>query len=77
MPRYFFHRTDGFVENDREGTELADLHAARQEALIYAGRSMSDDPDLVWDGQEFRVDVTNDTGALLLSVVVRAIEIYR
>ncbi len=37
MPLFFFNRMDGKVELDREGTELVDLDAAREEAIIFLG----------------------------------------
>jgi hypothetical protein len=37
MPRYFLHLWDGdLFEEDREGTDLPDLAAARAEALRFA-----------------------------------------
>ena len=74
MPRFFFHRTDGTFDPDREGTELPDLKAARLEALHYAAASVRDRPDLVWSGSTFRVEVSDDTGMLLSTVIILEIE---
>jgi hypothetical protein len=42
MPRYFFNLKDGHTSLDEEGTELADIHAARREAVTFAGQTLRD-----------------------------------
>ena len=74
MPRYFFHRVDGGFVPDTEGTDLPDLDAARTEAVIYAGETIRDRPDFVWDGRDFRVEVMDEGGNLLCTVVVLGID---
>ncbi len=70
MPRYFFHRTDGDFDPDREGTELPDLDAARLEAIKYAAETVKDSPDQVWSSTPFRIEVSDDTGMLLSTAVI-------
>ena len=74
MPRYFFHRSDGYVERDDEGVELSSLHAARVEAVTFAGASLAEEPEQVWNGQDFRVEVTDEQGLLLFTVITLAID---
>lgn len=74
MPRYFFHRTDGFVEHDDTGTVFKDVAEARVAAVIFAGETLRDKPDYVWQGQELRVEVTDEQGRLILTVVSLAID---
>lgn len=74
MPRYFFHRVDGGFAPDPDGTELPDLDAARTEAVLYAAQSIRDRPDYVWRGRDFRVEVTDEGGALLCTIVVLGID---
>lgn len=74
MPRYFFHHIDGHVEHDDEGIELESIRAARVAAVIFTGESLRDDPDQVCDGQAFRVEVADDRGTLLFSVVTVTID---
>lgn len=74
MPRYFFHRTDGDFDPDREGTELPDLNAARLEAIHYAAATVKDHPIEVWSPTPFRVEVSDDTGMLLSTVIILEIE---
>ena len=74
MPRYFFHRTDGGFDPDTEGTDLPSLDAARIEAVQFAAGSVKDHPDYVWDGKDFRIEVTNESGLLLLTIVILGID---
>jgi hypothetical protein len=73
MPRYFFDTTDtGMSHTDDEGTELANLDAARSEALAMLGGIARDElPD--GDAREFIVRIRGDSGAVLLtaSLVLR------
>lgn len=73
MARYYFHTTDGTVERDTEGMECADLTEVRQRAIRYAGDIMSDEPEVLWDGRDFRVEATNEAGDLLFTIVTLAI----
>lgn len=74
MPRYFFHRSDGGFVPDTEGTELPDLSAARVEAVQFAAGTIRDRPDFVWDGKAFRVEVADEAGLLLCTLVVLGID---
>ncbi len=72
MPRYFFNTDNHTVEKDDTGTVLADAAQARKQAVVFAGAMLRDDPDLVWDGFEFCVNVTNERGEAVVNVLVRA-----
>lgn len=74
MPRFFFHRTDGGIDPDQEGTEMPDLDAARIEAVRFAADSVKESPELVWSGSTFRIEVSDETGMLLSTVIVLEIE---
>ena len=74
MSRFFFHRADGAFDRDTEGTELPDLAAARVEAVRFAAESMRDKPDLVKEGHTFRVEVSDEAGLLLSTVVVMQLD---
>lgn len=74
MARYFFHIRDGadYVE-DREGADLADLDAARFEAVesareIVAGCIRS---GRILGGKQF--EITNISGTLLAVVPFRSV----
>ncbi len=74
MTRYYFHRTDGGFDPDTEGTELPDLDAARVEAVRYAAGTVRDHPDYVWDGNDFRIEVTDEGGLLMCTIVILGID---
>ena len=44
------------------------------EAVRYAGEVMRDDPALVWNGDDFRVEVTNASQLLLFTVAVAGVD---
>jgi hypothetical protein len=72
MPRYFFTTADGTREPDLDGTELPDVASARVEAIKYAGEVLSDHPEIIWDGEDFRVEVSDANGLVLFTVVTMA-----
>ncbi len=74
MPTYFFHRMDGGFDPDLEGTELEDPRAARSEALQYAAETMKQHPEKVWDGGMMRVEVTDENGRVVTTVIVLTID---
>jgi hypothetical protein len=59
MPRYFFHIKDGKDITDTEGTELGDIAQARNQAIVAAGE-MIRQTDTVWNGSDWRMDVTDE-----------------
>lgn len=65
MPRFFFHITQGTrVRPANEGIDLPDDAAAWQEAITACSELISDlYPDLK-AGTEWRMDVTDKTGAV-------------
>lgn len=74
MPRFFFHIEDHVHEIDEDGQELTDAAEARVQAIIFAGSLLRDDPDLVWDGRQFEVRVTDEDGRYVTAVHVSAID---
>ena len=74
MARYFFHTADGTRDWDAEGMELPDGGAARKAAIRYAGAVMNDEPDVLWDGRDFRVEVTDAERHLLFTVITLAVD---
>ena len=65
MPRYHFNVYDGHAEMDVDGTELPDIDAARADALRLAGAIIADAGARADLGEEWRVEVTDDTGLML------------
>lgn len=62
MPRYYFHTENGDRVRDDQGEELADLDAARNEALTVLGEILRYRGSAFWTTGSFSVIVT-DAGA--------------
>jgi hypothetical protein len=74
MPRFFFALDDHSRTEDHDGTELGSIEEARTQAVMYACGWLRDHPDQIWDGQDMRVEVTDEQQRLLFSVVTMGIE---
>ena len=74
MPKYHFGSVDGHRDPDPEGSELPDLAAARVMAVRYAGEVLQSDPAIVWHNGQWRVEVTDDDGVLLFTLLTLAID---
>lgn len=72
--RYFFNQIDGEYKLDDEGLEFASLQDARLEAVRYAGEVMRDHPTLIWKGEDFRVEVTDERHLVLFTVMVVGVD---
>jgi hypothetical protein len=68
MPRFFFHVRDGQTYVDLQGTVLADIDAAKREAVRFAGHLLSDQPDTFWEGTEWVLRVTDEKDLTLFSL---------
>ncbi|HEX8420593.1 MAG TPA: hypothetical protein VF638_11345 [Sphingomonas sp.] len=73
MPRYFFHSADHQRDRDTTGVELADHAAARIEAVRFAGCVLTDEPRVLEEGDQFRIEVTDEAQHLLFTVVTLTI----
>lgn len=69
MPRYHFNVHDGFDLPDPEGSDLPDLRAARIEAVRYAGSLLHDHAVTFWDHDDWRMEVTDEAGLILFSLI--------
>jgi hypothetical protein len=74
MPRYYFQVTDGRFIVDKDGTQLADLHAARVMAIQTAGEMIQDAGREFWDGDEWQMHVTDETQKTVLKLCFSAKE---
>ena len=73
MHRYYFTVVDGLDVADAEGTELPDVAAVRREAIRYAGELLQDrSGEYLWAAQEWRMLVTDESGATILTLRVLA-----
>jgi hypothetical protein len=62
VPRYFFHVHDGKNIPDPQGVDLPSVAEAREQAIVAAGEMIRSDGHTVWNGSEWRMEVTDDTG---------------
>jgi hypothetical protein len=65
VPRFHFNIYDGVSMLDREGMELTDWHEARLEAIRRAGEILKQDADRIALGEDWHMEVTDDTGLVL------------
>jgi hypothetical protein len=66
MPRYFFHVYDGYSTPDTDGTELPDIDTAQAEAIRTSGEILRDMDAKFWNGTEWRLEVADARGQILL-----------
>lgn len=70
MPRYFFDILDGTILPDDTGTELTDPTRAQYEALRFLSSYVADHPELVRNHLDWRLQVRDNNGCVLFSVVM-------
>ena len=67
MPKFHFHLDD---KRDEQGLELADLAAAKCEALEFAARHICDAANAFWDREEWTLSVTDERGLTLMQLQI-------
>ena len=72
MPRYFFHIHHDRVELDHEGEELADKHAAWQEATVTAGQILQGIDGKLTPDREWRMEVADEFQNVLYILHINA-----
>jgi hypothetical protein len=71
MPRYYFNLRDEVSVEDSEGKELANLDAARDQAIVHARGMMAED---IRQGRLMlgdQIDVIDEQGQRVLTVAFR------
>ncbi len=68
MPRYFFHVKDSSEYIDSDGVELAGPEQAHVQAVVAAAEALKDLDGKFWDGQDWRMWVTDETGETLFAL---------
>jgi hypothetical protein len=69
MPKFHFHLDD---EHDAEGLELANLAAAKCEALEFTARHICDAANAFWNREEWTLTVSDGSGLILLQLNIVA-----
>jgi hypothetical protein len=59
MPRYFFDIVDGKDFPDLQGSEFADLFAARMEAVRYSAEVLREMPERFWNNEKWTMTVSD------------------
>ena len=72
--RYFFNLAGAVHDPDNEGVELGNISLAREYAVRAAADYMRDHPDIVWLGEEFRLEVTNKDRLILFTLIVMGVD---
>jgi hypothetical protein len=73
MPVYHFHVSDGIGGPDLDGHLLAGLADAKREAVSLGGSLIREMGDRFWDGDDWRLEVTDSDGLLLFTLIFSAI----
>jgi hypothetical protein len=68
MPRYFFHLEHVRVVRDGEGSEHADLEAAKLHAVKTIAGALANEPEVFWDSDVFRMTVSQRDGLALFAI---------
>ena len=74
MPRYYFHLRDGSEHLDREGAFLPNTEAARTQAAVYLGEILRNGCDSIWNGEDWRLNVVDESGLVLFVIHIVAVE---
>lgn len=72
--RFFFNLAGAVYNPDKEGVDLPTLSDARVQAVRSAGELLKDQPQLVWMGEEVRVEVTDGNQLLLFTVIAAGVD---
>jgi len=72
MPTFYFHTEDGERVADTDGSDLADIEAAKDAAVQILAESLRGNSDLFWRHEGFSVIVTDDNALTLFSLNVSA-----
>lgn len=72
--RYFFNLAGAVHDPDDVGHDFATLSDARIEAARFAGEYLRDRPELVWMGEEFRIEVTEKSGRVLFTFIAVGVD---
>jgi hypothetical protein len=68
--RHFFDTQNGGFHADPEGTIYPSTDTARQEATMYAGEILRDNPEEAWENNELIVTVKDNHGLIVFTVTV-------
>jgi hypothetical protein len=70
----FFNLAGAVFDPDQAGLEMACLADARIEAARFMGEVIRDKPDIVWAGEEVRVEVTDADQLVLFTIITVGVD---
>ena len=74
MPRYFFNVVGAADDPDDEGIELPNISDARSACVRAAGEYLREHPEIVWSGDEFRIETRNASGLILFTFIALGVD---
>lgn len=72
--RYFFNLAGAVTDRDAEGIEFPTLSDARIRAVKFGAEYRRDRPELVWLGEEFRIEVTSKSGHVCFTFIAVGVD---
>jgi hypothetical protein len=72
--RFFFNLAGAVYDPDNKGFDLRNLGEARKQAVKSLAQSMLDEPEMVWLGEEVRMEVTNRDRQVLFTVIAVGVD---
>ncbi|WP_157215397.1 DUF6894 family protein [Flavisphingomonas formosensis] len=73
MPRYHFRIFDGRPSSDHVSIELEGPNAARNYLPKLTGDLLREQGDSFWEGEDWRIEVSNEAGLILFAIFVSAV----
>jgi hypothetical protein len=70
----FYNLAGAVYDPDVEGAEMASIDDARIEAARFIAQSIKDKPEIVWAGEEIRVEVTDERQLVLFTIIVVGVD---
>ncbi len=71
---FYFNMAGAVHDPDNEGIELPSIGLAREYAVRAAADYMRDHPEVVWLGDELRLEVTNKKRLVLFTLIVMGVD---
>ena len=70
----FFNLAGAVHDPDEVGLEVASMDEARKVAAVHVGELIRDDPSLIWKGEEVRLEVADQQGIILFTVILLGVD---
>ena len=67
MPRYFFNAKDANEFEDKDGVELPDIVAAKEEAVAHFGETLRSHARSFHGDEEWEMSIADQSGLILLA----------